>query len=241
MRLMLPIKPNYQSEYRLLRRAIMVLVPINILLLFVGILQYPPVLGAGGLKGMIAAALIVLVYGWLALFSPIAIGRANTKVIRNGILFGLLSSIILSGDLISGYLIHDGNTSARTSLIAYGLFFILIIASAVRGFRQTGKFTSGLAAAVWCVLVALLIWFCVEFVAYYIFASTPSGMAFIQDEMQLDFTRSGATDYQAFVISDFYGAGFFHLLLGLIIALILGSIGAGIGRLSRINIKSPAA
>ena len=231
--MMRSVKMPLQNEYIVLRRAIMIFVPINIFLLFVGVLQYPPVLGEGGWKGLIAASLIVLLYGWLTLFSPISIGSGDTAVIQKGIMFGILAGVMLSVDLISGYLIHNGDTSARTSLVAYGLFFILITASAVRGFRQTGKFASGLTAALWCVLVALLIWFCVEFVAYYVFASTPSGMAFIQDEMQLDFARSGATDYQAFVISDFYGAGFFHLLLGLIIALILGTIGAGIGRLSR--------
>jgi len=48
--------------------------------------------------------------------------------------------------------------------------------------------------------------------------------------MQADYLRSGTNDYQAFALSDFFGAGFFHLTLGLIFALILGFIGAAIGK-----------
>ena len=127
---------------------------------------------------------------------------------------------------------HDPTISAQTSLIAYGLFLILILVSGILGGRQTGKLTSAITTALWCVLTALLIWFCVEFAAYLLFSNTPSGAAFIRDEMQADFIRSGATDYQAFALGDFFGAGFYHLSLGLIFATILGSIGRVVGKAS---------
>jgi hypothetical protein len=37
-----------------------------------------------------------------------------------------------------------------------------------------------------------------------------------------DFARSGMSDIRAFVVQDFWGAGFFHLLAGLVLAGILG-------------------
>jgi hypothetical protein len=37
------------------------------------------------------------------------------------------------------------------------------------------------------------------------------------------------TDFNAFIVQDFWGAGFFHLLLSPIIASILGSIGGLFG------------
>ena len=40
-----------------------------------------------------------------------------------------------------------------------------------------------------------------------------------------DFARSGMHDFNAFMMEDFLGAGFFHLLLGPLIAWILGLIG----------------
>lgn len=225
----LPVSPAASSFNRFLRRAIIILVPVNLALLLVGVAQYPPVLSQGGLPGLIAAAAIVLIYGFIALFSPISIGKAHPLIVRQGSILGLVGGFVLSADLISGYIIHDADTSARTSLVAYGFFFLLILTASVLTIRRTGNFSSGMMAAVWCVVTALLIWFCVEFVSFYLLASSPGGAAFVASEMQEDFARSGATDYQAFVISDFFGAGFFHLLLGLIIALILGALGTFFG------------
>lgn len=38
-----------------------------------------------------------------------------------------------------------------------------------------------------------------------------------------DFARSGANDIRVFVLRDFWGAGFFHLVAGLIIAGVFGT------------------
>jgi hypothetical protein len=38
------------------------------------------------------------------------------------------------------------------------------------------------------------------------------------------------TDFNAFIIEDFLGAGFFHLLLGSILATMLGAIGGLLGK-----------
>lgn len=211
---------------RRLRRIIPFLIGVNVLLLILNVLLYPPVLSNGGLPGFVAAIGILFVYGYLALASPIAVGKLPNTLWRYGFYLGLCSGVVLSIDLVSGYFLHDSTTSAHTSLIAYGLFLILILDSGFIGGRHTGKVSSGITTALWCVLIALLVWFCVEFAAYLLFSSTPAGAAFVRDEMQADFIRSGATDYQAFAISDFFGAGFFHLILGLIFAVILGFLGA---------------
>lgn len=212
-----------------LQRTILFLIGINIVLLIVNVALYPPVVSNGGLPGLIADIGILLIYGYLMLLSPMAIGKLANPVWRRGVYLGVCSSIILSVDLVSGYILHDPTTSARTSLMAYGIFLLLIFTSGIIATRQTGKFSSGITTALWCVLIALLSWFCVEFVVYLIFSNTPNGAAFIREEMQADYVRSGATDYQAFALSDFFGAGFFHPLLGLIFALLLGSLGAGGG------------
>ena len=223
---------------RRLRRIIICLIAANLLLLIVNVLFYPPVLSNGGLLGLAAATGILLLYGYLALMSPIAVGKLLNPIWRCGVYMGLCAGIVLSVDLLSGYILHDSTSSARTSLIAYGLFFILILVSGFIGGRQTGNFRSGITTALWCVLTALLIWFFVEFAAYLLFSNTPDGAAFIRDEMQLDYVRSGMTDYQAFALSDFFGAGFFHLTLGLIFALILGFTGAAAGKFWKAIVRS---
>jgi hypothetical protein len=45
-----------------------------------------------------------------------------------------------------------------------------------------------------------------------------------------DFARSGMSDFNAFIMEDFMGATFFHLLLGLVVAAVLGVLGGLLGK-----------
>ena len=45
------------------------------------------------------------------------------------------------------------------------------------------------------------------------------------DQILADFRRSGATDLRAFIFEDYMGGGFFHSLLGPILAIPLGGLG----------------
>jgi len=164
-----PLQASTTTFDQRLRRGILFLLGLNVLLLIVNLLTYPPVLSNGGLPGLVAAAGILLIYGYLALTSPIAIGKLSNVVWRRGVYLGLCSGLILSIDLISGYILHDSTISARTSLVAYGLLLSLIIVSGFIGGRQNGTFRAGITTAVWYILIALLIWFCVEFAAYLLF------------------------------------------------------------------------
>ena len=51
------------------------------------------------------------------------------------------------------------------------------------------------------------------------------------DQVLEDFKQSGMTDLRAFVQQDYVGGVFFHLLLGLIVAGILGMMGALVAKL----------
>jgi hypothetical protein len=210
-----------------LRRTVVMLLLVDEALLLLGVLRYPAVLQEGGLLGILAGSVILGVYGFLALFSPIAPGRADPGPVRRGLILGLVGGAGLSIDLVSSYFItRDPSASAAWSLLVYGLFFLLLLCAGVWGAASTGRFKAGFSTALWCMVIALLLWFCAEFAAYYLFAGTEVGAAFIGQEMAADFARSGATDYQGFVLADFYGAGFFHLLLGLGFAAGLGALGA---------------
>lgn len=221
-----------------LRRVIPAIILANLLLILLGLALYPTVIQQNGLLGVIADTAILLIYGFLALFSPLSVGKARPELLKTSLLLGLISGLCLSTDLVAGYLItHDAQTNANTSLIAYGIFLGLVALSAFLVARRTGRVRSGLVAALWSVIVALLIWFAFEFAAFYLFSSTPSGREFIRLEMEADFARSKATDYPGFVMSDFYGAGFYHLLLGLILAMLLGSLGGLVGKLFKASTR----
>ena len=47
-----------------------------------------------------------------------------------------------------------------------------------------------------------------------------------------DFARSGMSDFNAFIMEDFLGAIFFHLLLGLLVAAVLGALGGVLGKIA---------
>jgi len=69
---------------------------------------------------------------------------------------------------------------------------------------------------------------------YYAFMGTARQQQVLAAEQVFeDFKRSGMTDLWAFVMLDYLGGVFFHLLLGLIAAVLLGATGAVIGKLPR--------
>lgn len=215
-----------------LRRALLALVIVDLLLVTFGLFFVPTTLSQQGPLGWLAAVVIVLVYAWLALYSPMAAGRVDERALRVGLGFGLALGTLFILQLLVPYLTPQTDAdSQRSSLISYGVVALLILAAGFAGGWRTRNIRKGIQAAPWCVLVGMLIWYAAEFGFFYLFSNTPTGKAFMDMEMQLDFARSGATDYAAFMMSDLMGAGFFHLLLiGLLIGTALGSLGAFAGK-----------
>jgi uncharacterized membrane protein len=217
---------------RTIRRILWGLLILDAALDLLGLALYPSVLQEGGLLGSGAAILMICFYGFLALYSPVSLSKTPSQIWRTGGVVGTIAGIWLSLDLLLNYFIYrDGPTNSKISLVVYGVYFLLLLGTAVRGGAIRKSVKAGLTAALWYVLPAQLIWFAFEFGSYYLFSQTTVGIQFIQTEMQADFIRSGARDFQTFVIGDFFGAGFFHLLLiGLLAVLLFGSIGAVVGK-----------
>src|SRR6476659_8289698 len=80
------------------RSAMLWLLLADEVLLFVGVWLYPSVLGEGGLLGIGAATAILLIYGFLALYSPASYSKADPSAVRSGVILGLLGGIVLSVD-----------------------------------------------------------------------------------------------------------------------------------------------
>ena len=221
------------SRHRIFRAALLAIVLSDIALVLLGLALYPKVLRQGGLLGAGAAISMVALYGFLALYSPLRFGNVDNRLWKPGVKLGTVGGLVLGLDLLSNYFIYrDGPTNSKISLVIYGFYLLLLLGAAARGGYITRKIKEGLIVTLWYVFIAQLIWFFIEFGAYYLFSRTPIGVKFIQTEMQEDFRRSGEQDFQTFVIGDFFGAGFFHLLLiGLVAALIFGSIGALTGKI----------
>ena len=211
---------------------ILCLVALDIVLVLSGLIFYPKVIHEGGLIGAGAAAFMVACYGFLALYSPMRIEKTDARLWKGGAALGILGGLWLGGDLLSNYFIYrDGPANSRISLIVYSVYLLLMMGTALWAARLTSRIRSGLLAAMWYVIVAQLIWGFVELAGYYSFGQTQVGLRFIETEMRADFARSSASDFPTFVIGDFFGAMFFHLLLiGLVAGLVFGSTAAGVGK-----------
>src|SRR5579885_1318755 len=106
--------PNYST----LRIIILVGIALNAILLLLGLFFHPTVISSNGLASLAAPIVILLAYGFLALFSPISLGKIEWRIIRWGVLFGCIGGMVLSVDLVTSYFL-DESVSARDSLIAY--------------------------------------------------------------------------------------------------------------------------
>jgi hypothetical protein len=74
---------------------------------------------------------------------------------------------------------------------------------------------------------------------FYIFrGSARQALVFTAAGNYADFAWSGMQDFNAFMMEDFFGGGFFHLVLIPILAAILGTL-AGLGGKGLLSIKKP--
>jgi hypothetical protein len=79
-------------------------------------------------------------------------------------------------------------------------------------------------------VVASLIWYNVLLIVFYLFKGTPQqAQVFLAEGNYADSARSGMSGFDAWVMGDFLGAGFYHMLLLPALAAILGLIGGALG------------
>ena len=90
---------------------------------------------------------------------------------------------------------------------------------------------SGVLSAVVAALLSSLIWCIVTLAVFYLFyGSARQTLVFRAEGNYEDFQRSGMSDFNAFIMEDFLGATFFHLLLGPLLASLLGILGGLAGK-----------
>jgi hypothetical protein len=87
-------------------------------------------------------------------------------------------------------------------------------------------------------ILSSVIWLTFTLLTFYIFRGTArQEFVFRAEENLEDFAKSGMNDFNTFVMEDFFGAGFFHLLLSPLLATIIGTINGllekGIGQLRK--------
>jgi hypothetical protein len=214
------------------RRAIILGVIAIGLLIAYGLLRFPSVLTVSptGVRSLIGDTMIVLIFALAGWFGPLLAHRVHPLILPRGNLFGLLAGLVFVAEILLEYwLLPSDNT--LMGLVEYGLVLALFLLAGLWVAYRTSSWRNGLLAAIWSAAVASVIWFVAVFFVFYLFNGTPQQAQVFQAEGNyVDFARSGLADFNAFVMEDFMGAGFFHSLLLPAMAAILGSIGAAIGK-----------
>lgn len=113
----------------------------------------------------------------------------------------------------------------------FGSVFLLYLIAGVIPALNKLPFRSNVLSGVATAIISSLIWFVAVLTCFYLFYGTERQTQVFRAEGNYeDFRRSGMADFPTFIMEDFLGAGFFHLLLGPLIAGILASAGGIVGK-----------
>jgi hypothetical protein len=186
----------------------------------------------------IAGALIILfIYALLAYFGAARLDLRNPQILHIAGIFGLIAGLIFLSEIIWEYIaLPTDNT--RLGLIKFGSVFALYFLSALVIAYRTQRLRQAVITAISTAMIGSLIWLITVLAVFYIFRGSPRQTQVFRAEGNYeDFAHSGRSDFNAFMMEDFMGAGFFHLLLGPIVAAILGSVGGLIGKVFAVSGK----
>jgi hypothetical protein len=205
----------------------------NILLIVLGIILFPKSWSEDGLISYAAAIVIVLIYIAVTMFGPLALSKLEADTLRTGVTFGFIIAIVFVIAILIGNLLWiTESQNGLLGLVEFGPLPLLWGIAGSVGTLRTGHIREGVKAAVWATMISSLIWFVAILSVYYLTLGSPlQKHALEADRMVVDFQRSGMSDYRAFIMQDYLGGGFFHLLLSPILAAGFGVIGAGIASL----------
>jgi uncharacterized membrane protein len=173
--------------------------------------------------------------------------RIHNHILQYSLIFGVIIGFVFFLEIALEYiLLPNSQLNATMGKIEFGLAFVLFFLSGLLSVVATQKYFSSVLTSFWCSLISSLIWLCVVLLVFYLLHGTNQHISVFKAEGDYeDFKRSGMTDFDAFIMQDFWGAGFFHLLLSPIVAVILGSTGGLFGLIflklfkpkARLNLK----
>jgi len=203
------------------------LLVISTILLLYGAIRFPTSLNSP--LGLFADIAIVIIYGMVIWFwFPILEGR-KTPAFYAGIRSGLAVGFIFTGEMILEYILLPDDNS-KMGLIEYGLVLLSFFILALWITFQTGQFRNGIFASITSAMIGSMIWLIAVLFIFYLFHGTGRQVqVFLAEGNMEDFARSGMTDLDAFIMQDFWGAGFFHSILLPLLSVIMGSIGGLFG------------
>ena len=210
-----------------LQKSLLCGVVLALALIVVGRLLFPTT----ALISIAGSSTILLVYGWLAVIGPSRLYRRHADILSVAIRFGLLAGAVFAGEVLLEYVLLPADNTLF-GLVEFGAVFSLYFAAAFVVARRTGSLRNALLSSVASAFIASLLWVIIVLAVFYIFRGSAQQALVLRAEGDYeDFARSGLSDFNAFIMEDFMGATFFHLLLGPMVAAVLGILGGLLGKI----------
>jgi hypothetical protein len=176
----------------------------------------------------VLVALALVIAGRLLIPATSFISVAAASVIL--IAYGGLAATVFGGEMVLEYALLPANNSLF-GLVEFGTVFVLYFASALVAALRSRSVKTAVLTAVASAFIASLLWAIFALVIFYAFRGSPRQALVLRAEGDYeDFARSGMSDFNAFIMEDFMGATFFHLLLGPLVAAVLGILGGLLGK-----------
>jgi hypothetical protein len=170
------------------------------------------------------AALILCIYALISFRGAPLLERIQPPVARLVFALGLACGFVFVAEILLEYfLLFRDNTLLGT--VEFGLVFLGYFLAGLLAFLRTWRWRAALTVAVATSMLASLLWALAILLTFYLFRGTPAQkLVFMAEGNFDDFVRSGMHNFDTFVMEDFFGAIFFHLLLGPLAASILGAL-----------------
>ncbi len=196
-------------------------------LLGYGVFRFPNALNSP--SGLIGDCVILIVYGLVIWFWFPSIANQNHLTLRAGYQSGVLIGVIFAVEMILEYILLPKDNT-QMGLVEYSSVLAIFFIISIWVTYQTSRFRNGLFAVIVSAMLGSVIWLIAALTIFYLFHGTLQQNQVFQAEGNYDdFSRSGITNFYAFIMQDFWGAGFFHSMLLPLLAAILGSMGSLIG------------
>jgi type IV secretory pathway TrbD component len=205
-------------------------IALSLGLIALHVLLYPPLLAMpDGWSFVLAPVVILALYAGVVLALP-AVSRISSGIdaLQVGTHVGLVAAAIeaLNISLESLVAMPQTVTTLATGIFMIATFALWETASFLGAYRSQ-RIVSGVLAALWAAMVTMLL--AVTYGFALLVVAMPRLAAF--EASDPDFSRSHWTDLHAFTIANTLSHGATHLIEAPIVALVIGGIGAGVGRL----------
>ena len=173
---------------------------------------------ATNLLSVAAAAAVFLIYALAGCFILRRSSRAEAAWLPVATAGGIAAALVFCCEITLEYIVLPRDNS-RFGFVEFGSVWLVYFAVAGVIAARGGSLRSSVSGAVVAAMISSIMWCICLLAAFYFFEGTWRQTAVFLAEGEFeDYRHSGMSSFPTFVMEDLFGATFFHLLLGPLIA-----------------------